>query len=326
MGKKLIRKYSGFAVSIIFLAYIFLKMDVDLIDVWENLKVISPINLFILMILYLIPYPLRATRAKLLLPKLDFTSSLGGVFIGYAANNVLPFRLGEVVRSIVVGKAVKEKRSTVLASVLVERVFDGFAIVMLLLIGASILKLPEWAINARSAGIILFSCALLGLFGVGWTHNFWEKLKPSGKLGEIYEGLLEGVKLATRGVGEVVAITTLSFMIWLIESSMYWYGFTVFNLAGTEFAGTFLNALFVLGIVNLGVLLPSSPGFVGVFEGFVVQSLNLFHVPAAASFTYAAVIHLIQFIPITIIGFLYLTKFGFKSLKQVEETAEEFNK
>jgi len=316
--KKYFRRYGGFVVSAVFIYYILFHSGVSFSEFKENLKRVAFSDVCVLATLYLIPYPIRAWRACVLLPQLKFPVSLGGVFVGYAANNVLPFRLGEVVRAQVVGKYAGEKRSLVLSSVLIERVFDGFAIVLLLFVGARSLDLPEWAVQARLFGIALFSSAILGIFLSGWAAPLITRMInfciPWAGLKDFALGILEGMKLVTRDIRSGLAILALSFLIWGLEGGMYWYGFHAFHIDGSLY-----QALFVLGIVNLGVLLPSSPGFVGVFEAFCVNSLAVIHVDRAVGLAYGVVLHLLQYVPVTIIGFIYIYRYGIK-VRQVAET------
>jgi glycosyltransferase 2 family protein len=312
--------YGGILISAIFIYVVFARLGIDYEDFFARIKELSFLDIIALICLYLIPYPVRAIRAQLLLRNLSFNDSLGGVFVGYAANNILPFRMGEVVRAAVVGKRAKERKTTVLASVFIERIFDGFAIVILLLIGASKLNLPDWAAQARILGLAFFCSSLVGLLFVGFTGNFWEKFIPKGKIGSFVQGLFDGIKLATQSVSQVLFLLVLSFFIWGFEGFMYWYGFSVFNLAGTTFDSSFLNSLFVLGVVNLGVLLPSSPGYVGVFEWFTINSLSVFKVGTSSAAAYATIIHLLQFIPVTLIGLGYFIKYGLSSISALSKS------
>lgn len=315
------RRYAGFAVSAVFVYYLAFHSGVSYEDFVFSIKNVRVLDLCILACLYLIPYPIRAWRACILLPHLDFPTSLGGVFVGYAANNILPFRLGEVVRAQVVGRYTGNKRSLVLSSVLVERIFDGFAIVLLLFLGAASLPLPDWALQARVAGLALFSTALIGLLIAGRTASFWERLLEKfaffEPVREIAAGLLEGVRLATRGWASGFAVLFLSFLIWGLEGFMYWYGLVTFGIAGN-----FLEALFVLGIVNLGVLLPSSPGFVGVFEACAQKSLAVLGVAKSLGLAYGVVLHILQYVPVTLIGMIYFYRYGVR-LSQVSVPEEE---
>lgn len=87
---------------------------------------------------------------------------------------------------------------------------------------------------------------------------------------------------------------------------MFYYCFHIFRLPLSWQA-----ACTVLGIVNLGILIPSSPGYVGVFHSCVVLSLGIFGVPTGEALAYAIVIHLAQYLPVTLIGLGIFAKFGF---------------
>jgi uncharacterized protein (TIRG00374 family) len=309
MFKKYLRRYGGFIVSALFVYYIMFHSGVSYSEFRANLGRVNPWDMVILAGLYLIPYPIRAWRACVLLPTLTFSTSLGGVFVGYAANNVLPFRLGEIVRAQVVGRYTGEKRSLVLSSVLIERVFDGFAIVLLLFFSARFLDLPVWALNARIFGITLFVSAMIGIFLAGWLAPLLTKMinqfLPFRGLRDFALGILEGLKLVNRSSYSATLVLVLSFLIWSLEGGMYWYGFKVFSIDVSWY-----KAFFVLGIVNLGVLLPSSPGFVGVFEAFCVNSLAVIGVEKSVGLAYGVVLHILQYVPVTIIGFFYLYRYG----------------
>jgi glycosyltransferase 2 family protein len=320
--KKQLKRYFGYAVSLVFIYFIIFRSGISYKQLVKCIKDVSALDIFILVILYLIPYPLRAIRGVKLLPKLDFHTSLGGIFVGYGANNLLPLRLGEVVRAQVVGKYSNELRSTVLSSIVIERIFDGFAIVILLLIGAWSLELPEWALKARFFGLTLFTLALLGLIFIGFFKEFFGRIidKTCTSLNRelrIVKGLFEGITIATRSVSIVLQVLALSFLIWGLEGFVYYYGFKVFN-----FDCSFLNALFVLGVLNLGVLIPSSPGYVGVFEFFTSKSLSIFGVANTPAIAYSLLLHSVQYFPITIIGCCYFYKFGIAP-KDLAENLED---
>ena len=307
-GKK---KYLGWLISAIFLALVFSK--VELAAFFSSLKLLSPFDPFVLALIYLFGFIIRGLRSKLLLPTLGWRESFGGVFIGYATNNVLPARLGEVVRAHVVGKSAGIKRTVAFSSILVERIFDGSAIVFLLILGTQSLTLPDWADEVRIGGLGLFSAALICVLLVGVFHEFVStsitRMIPHQGAAEALIGLSEGVALAVRNIRTLVLIITSSIAIWLIESAMFAYCMQAF-----AFNTSFSAAMFVMAIVNLGVLIPSSPGGLGVFQYFAVLALTFLGIENAPATAYAIVIHLAQYLPVTIIGLLWLPRFGVKHL------------
>ncbi len=307
------KKHVGWLISAIFLILVFRRVE------WEqflsSLRAVSWWQPLVLAAVYLFGYQVRGLRSLFLLPGLRFSQALGGVFVGYAANNVLPARLGEVVRAHVVGKSAGIKRTVAFSSVLVERIFDGSAIVVLLLIGAGELELPDWADQARSLGIVLFSLALLGVLLVGWTHKYWDRLLPKNHLGELAHGLLEGVALAVRTPLTLILVLSSSLFIWTVEGLMFYL-----CAYALDIDLSFRGALFVMSIVNLGVLIPSSPGGLGLFQFFCVKSLEFFGTDHAQATAYSVLIHLCQYIPVTTIGLLWLPRFGVHlNTKEIEE-------
>lgn len=302
----------GWLVSLIFLYLVFSKVEWG--KLWEQLKTISPLELIALVVIYLCGFTVRALRSQALLPQLNLAQGLGGVLVGYAANNTLPARLGEFVRAQVVGQSTGIKRTTTFSSIIVERILDGLAIVILLLIGSGDLTLPPWADTVRLLGIIIFASAMAGVVGVGFTHSYWKHLVPDNKLGDALSGLIEGILLATRDVRTVALTLVYSLAIWAVESFMFFYAFHVFSIEGT-----FLSALFVMGIVNLGVLIPSSPGNLGVFQYFCVQALTVLAADHDAATAYALTVHFCQYLPVTLLGFMALHRFGLKSFAVAAE-------
>lgn len=299
----------GWLISAFFLVLVFRK--IEWLAFLEALSHISVFSLMTMSLIYMGGYALRGLRSRILLPQLTFTQALGGVFVGYGVNNILPARLGEVVRAHVVGKAAQIKRSTALSSVLVERIFDGAAIVALLFVGSTELTLPEWAAQVRSFGLLLFSIGLGSVILVGATFSRWEKLLPSGKIGGLLRGLFEGVALAVRSIWALSSIILVSVLIWGVEAFMFYWGMKAFS-----FDLSFQAALFVMSVVNLGVLIPSSPGGVGVFQYFAILSLEFLGVLHAPATAYAILIHLCQFLPVTVIALIWLPRFGIKKLSK----------
>lgn len=305
------KKYLLWLISIVALAYVIRKLN------WEefllHLKSISIWQLVLLVIIYLCGFIPRAIRSKLMLPALSPHGAMGGVMIGYAANNLLPARLGELVRAQLVGKVEGIRRSTTLLSIIFERVLDGFVIVILLFVGCSNLALPAWAEKARWTGLGLFSGLLLCFLVSGFFPAFFKKFTPHGGLGHFIEGTIDGAAIGCRSISALSAIVLLSLLTWCMEAGMFYYGFQIFAIHQSYTA-----ALFVLGILNLGILIPNSPGNIGVFQYFTILALSVFHISQSEATAYSVVIHLCQYLPVTAIGLGYLSFFGFKSFSELQ--------
>lgn len=308
------KKYAIWLISAVALGLVIYQLDWN--EFVEHLRSVSVLQVLILIVIYLLGFVPRAVRSKLMLPALSPQAAVGGVMIGYAANNILPARLGELVRAQLVGKVEGIRRATTLSSIIFERVLDGFVIVLLLFLGCSKLVLPDWAEKARWSGLVLFSVLLLGFLVSGFYKEFFVRFIPRGRLGQFVEGAMEGAAIGCRSIPVLLLIVLLSFVVWFIEGAMFYYGFRVFSVPQD-----YLSALFVLGVINLGILIPNSPGNVGVFQYFTVLAMSVFSIAASEATAYSVVIHLCQYVPVTAIGLFYLSYFGFRSFSDLQKEA-----
>ncbi|MGI6680232.1 MAG: lysylphosphatidylglycerol synthase transmembrane domain-containing protein [Bdellovibrionota bacterium] len=276
----------------------------------EHLKKVSYFDLFILIAIYLIGFVIRGARTKIMLPTLNFKQALGGIFVGYAANNILPARLGELLRAQVIGKHSNISRSIIFSNILVERILDGVAIVLLLFWGASSLELPKWIDNLKNLGLIIFSVSIAGLIFINFLNIKYKFTFKDNFLGNFIKNILEGFRISMKSPKMFILVLLISIFIWAFESIMFYYGLGIFNIPRS-----FHLACLILGITNLAVLVPSSPGGVGVFEATALATLKIFKVAMPLALAYGSVVHACQLIPVVIIGILFMPYFGLKSLK-----------
>jgi len=254
--------------------------------------------------------------------------------IGFMANNILPARGGELARAYVASRLVPVRFTTALASLAVERVFDGLIIVLLLAAaiadphlsatatigGRSLSEVTTWA----GAAFVL----LLGvLFAVvhapsgapalaGRVLRRVLPMRAADSLVGLARHFIEGLSIlrAPRDFGLVVV---WSFVLWLVNGVAFYTGFLAFHLQGPPFPGApadagvalpLTAALLLQGVVAIGVAIPSSPGFFGLFEYASRAGLGLYGVGAASAVSFAVGIHLGWFIPITVIGLWTLAR------------------
>lgn len=312
LNKKNISIILGWIITLLILVYIAIKLDFA--QFVDHLKKVSLLDLCILTVIYLIGFLIRGVRTKIMLPSLNFKQAVGGIFLGYAANNVLPARLGELVRAQVIGKHSNISRSTTLSNILVERILDGVAIVILLFWGSFALTLPKWANQLKIVGLIIFSAAILGLIAINILNAKYQFKFKDNFVGHFIKNFLEGFRLSMKNPKVFLIVVLISIIIWTFEAIMFYYGLIIFNIPPS-----FHLACFVLGTVNLAALLPSSPGAVGVFEGTAIKTLEIFGVSMALSLAYSSVIHACQLIPVIIIGLFFMKYFGLKSLKVTDK-------
>ncbi|MCB0509138.1 MAG: flippase-like domain-containing protein [Bacteroidetes bacterium] len=320
---KYIKTAIGIIISAFFL-WIVLK-DIDYAALWD---VLFEFNWWILglgLVLWLIGYGIRAWRWKVLIApvkEISFRTSFEILVVGFTGNNLLPLRAGEIIRSILLGHKEHISKMTVFASIAAERLFDGIIILGLTILGASVLELPDWIVQTIWVSGLIFFTVLIGfIFLIFYNQQtmrligFFLKVIPEKFRGKVTDlltvftagiGFLRDPKIMTK-----VLLSSLS--IWLIEAGFYYIAAISFG-----FSITFIQTLFLKGILNLGILVPSAPGYVGTFEFFAIEALALIGIARTPALGYALVTHFVEFIAINILGVYYWIKYGL-TLDQVSE-------
>jgi glycosyltransferase 2 family protein len=304
----------GWIISIIFL-YIVLK-GVDWGSIWLSLRKVSYLAPVVMVSIYLGSFIVRAIRWKLLLPKnIAFSDSLTSIIVGYAANNLLPARLGEIVRAQSINRKSNVNASTALASIFVERVFDGLILTLFLYLGAiNNRNSPDWSFQTGRLGLCIFGGALFIIFVISRYQSAiqinLDKIKFA-KLKNIISKFSDGLTLVANDPFIALKVLMASVLVWLVEASMFYSAFYFFNFNLPP-----SSSLFVLGLVNLGILIPSSPGYLGAFQYFGILALSAWSIPNSEALACIVVIHLCQYLPITILGLILFPSFNIKNLKE----------
>lgn len=244
------------------------------------------------------------------------------VAIGYMGNNIYPYRAGELLRAVVLKRREGVPVSASLATIIVERVFDG--VVMLAFVFLNLGELS--GLNDSSGfvgsirnlavyGAVIF-IAVLVVFLVAamlphqtrkasdWVINRIVPRRFREKFTGFTHRFLDGLE-SLRSPADVLMVFVTSVIIWLLETGKYWLVMHAFPFRVSFFALMLMN-----GIVNLATTIPSAPGYVGTFDAPGIALLNAYGVPNAVSVGYTLVLHVALWLPITAVGFYYFTKEG----------------
>jgi uncharacterized protein (TIRG00374 family) len=229
------------------------------------------------------------------------------LLIGYFFNNILPARAGEAARVIALHRRAATPKAEAVGTVVVERLFDVLALLIVLF--ASYPWLPEisWLRAAAIFGAVVVS-VLLALVvvivryderAVHWLLSPLRRVKRAG----VAERLEAAAVNATRGLVALrsprIALRGMALTIasWTTLGVSYWILTMGFHLDLPLVAG-----LLVTVAINLSLVLPSSPAALGVFEAATVIALRAFDVPQAEALSYALVLHLLNLVPFLLIG------------------------
>ncbi len=232
------------------------------------------------------------------------------VVIGYMANDVLPARLGELVRAYVLGEQEAIPKTTTLATIVVERMFDGLAMLIFAALVALLVPLDPRIAQILRLAAALFVGALVVLIAVGSARprvlalvDRLEVILPAalrGHLGHLADRFLQGLD-SLQSLRLSSLILGLSLAAWLCEATMYFVVALGFGL-GLSYPAYLLTT----AVANLGAMVPAAPGYLGTFDFLALASLRLFDANQSVAGGYVLVLHLALLGPVTLLGFFYL--------------------
>jgi uncharacterized protein (TIRG00374 family) len=331
MSKK-ISKYLkitiGVVVTLLFLWYALRGISISSLMV--EMKKADYWTLPIILPLIALLFWIKAWRWKILLsPLKKFTTYevTPAVCIGFMGNNILPMHLGEIIRILVLGKQFGLDRSAIFSTVVLERVMDVFAILFLLVIGIIFSPvLPAWVQKSGwGMGIVGIILLVFLVIYVKWTQKFIDLFEkyftflPDG----IYNNISKMIESGAHGLqslkdprlllGNIIS----SVLHWLVGVMIIYFSLVSFQIQ-VPFYATFI----VNGVCAIGVSIPASPGFFGIIQTCFRESLALYKVNETLAVAASMYFHIISYVTITTVGFIYLSRLGLK-LSDVEKEAEE---
>jgi uncharacterized protein (TIRG00374 family) len=304
----------GLIVSIFFLSFALRGLDFE--HFWETLRTANYWWLLPGIVVYFATVWVRTWRWRSMLEHLKPIPSarlFPIVVIGYMGNNVYPARAGEVLRSYVLRRKEGVPMSASLATVVLERLFDG--LVMLLFVFATLpfAPLPEayrWFVVIFSLlfGVALLTFLLLAArprrFATLYAYLV-DRLLPAGwrpRVHGLFDGFIVGLQ-ALRSPRELLTILLTTILIWLGETLKYWFVMHAF-----PFSVPFTVLMLMTAVVNLFTTIPSTPGYVGTFDAPGIAVLTQFGVPQAIATGYTLVLHIVLWLPITALGAFYMLR------------------
>ena len=291
----------------------------------DHLRRANPWLMAATIVLATLTFPLRAIRWRLILRstsggRLPLGPLWHATAIGFMANNLLPVRAGELARAYAARQAVSVRFTTALASIAVERVLDGLVLVGLFTVALVVPSFPRDAMiggvrlaGLATAGAGLFAGILVVALLVVHRPAPWIRLlgrvargvlpaRLADHVTHLAEGLVEGLDVLKRP-GRLLGVAAWSLLLWLVNAASFAVCFRAFELPVPP-----EGALLLQGVIGFGVALPSSPGFVGVFEAATRGTLAMYGVDATRAVSYALAYHLGTFFPITLLGLASLSR------------------
>ncbi len=332
-GMKDRKLWLGSAISIVLLIFLFRKLDYGaLVSAFRRLdyRLLLPA-----LGSTMVSYWLRAVRWRLLLlpmKRTELKNLFPATIIGYMANNLLPARLGEFVRAYALAKSESLTTSGVFASLVIDRLCDGFSVLLILVITLFTVHLPP-GMEQVQRSLELGGYAIFGVYALVVSFLFalkrWNRatirfvrllLTPlpqrfALKIVSLMDAFMGGLRLSLRPAAlGAVALTSLAIWttaIWPVDLTLRAFGIILPVSA----------SLFIMIFLVFAVMVPASPGYVGTYHAACVYGLMAFNVGKEEALSVALVIHALGFFPVIVLGLWYLGKANL-SLKSIQAETE----
>ncbi len=329
------RFFIGIALILLFFYFIFRNINLEKLK--NAIFHFNPWYLIPALVVYFIGYWVRTFRWQVLLSpikKCKLSNLFRFLLIGFTINNLLPARIGEIYRAHLVGKHEKISRSSVIATIIIERLFDGTALLFIMLTAilfrhpnphphSSIINISSIAQGAA----IFFGCGLLIMFLILSFRNtsvsiIRSLIRHTPKkyhllLEKITHKFLDGLNIL-KNFKEILIVFFTSLIAWTLEFTTYYIIALGFHLAPWPLH--YNSVALLMAVTILSMLIPGTPGGVGIFELIGINFLRLYPISKEMAIAYVFITHLAVLVPVTVIGLFFIFHEGmnFQSNKAIQ--------
>src|SRR4030066_64939 len=329
----------GILISAIFLYLVLRKIDYP--QLWLVLKAANYWWLIPGVAVYFVALWMRSWRWHYLLRPLKAIPTrtmFPIVTMWYAFNNILPARAGEVLRAVVLKHEQEVPISASLATIIIERVFDGIVMLAFVFVNLSELtRLTSVSIDIGNFNFGIQEIAIWGsiaFFGVlaiflvaamfpastdrllTWLVEHLIPTQMREKTLGISRRFLDGLE-SLRSPLDVLMVFVTSVIIWLLETVKYWFVMHAFSFSVSFFALMLMN-----GVVNLATTIPSAPGYLAPFDLPGIPVLQAYNIPREVAASYTFVLHFALWFPVTALGLYYMFREGIKWTETIQAKDE----
>ncbi|MBP1314843.1 lysylphosphatidylglycerol synthase transmembrane domain-containing protein [Herbaspirillum huttiense F1] len=324
-AKQLIRLAVGVGVALVF-GWLALR-HTDWNQLSTTLLAANKSLILLGLLIFAVGYACRIARWTSMLrvsrPALHWSDCAGPFLASFAANNVLPFRAGDLMRMVAFNQQLGTSAATVVATLFVERLLDLLMVIVMLgaavlLVGARLHSYVDLGAGALLLMALAIMAVLLFPHAMRPLARFFlallAKVLPglAKRLGDEIGKAFDTLESMSRGPTMLVLVGW-SLLAWLCEGMLFWLA-ALSLPAVSEPASAWL----ALPVGTLATLIPSTPGYVGTFDFFTAKTLAIGGNDMAASTAYALLVHLLLWLPPTLSGGLYLLVRSLRPKKVLE--------
>jgi len=237
------------------------------------------------------------------------------VVIGYMGNDILPLRLGELLRAYVLWRKEGINVGTTLTTAVLERLFDGLTMVLFVLFGLLFVPLSAFLSRLVTIASVAFFGALIVFLLLAARPDLLRRVARAliewlvpARFRPPLLGLVEGVVAgleSLRSGRDVLVIFGATLWVWILETAKYW----LVSFAFADLHLRYVGIVLMGGAVNLLTALPSLPGYIGTFE-VGIKILESIGAPSAPAGSYVLVLHAILLLPVTLLGLVFMALEG----------------
>lgn len=311
----------GIVVSLVFI--VLLVRKIDWADFVRELGHVSWSWAAISLFFFSLNLVLRGVRWRLLLKnRVVLGDALIYLTIGYMSNNLLPAKIGEIVRLVLLGEKKRMSKSFIGATIVVERVVDLLSLLFFVALIPLLADIPASigdgtvAVNVNHAIVIVEGATLLAAIllavlasrrGSDWLLAKLSRFQSHRWLGKVAGGIVsfvDGLQVLQLNRGLIVVMVQ-SVLAWAVAGLSISTSLRAFSLQLPWYA-----AVFIMVVYNIGAMLPSAPGSIGVAHFMLVASLSVWSVDQSVALSFAVVHHGIRYVWITALGLLALWREG----------------
>ncbi|MEW6516900.1 MAG: lysylphosphatidylglycerol synthase transmembrane domain-containing protein [candidate division FCPU426 bacterium] len=241
------------------------------------------------------------------------------ITVGYLANGILPLRLGEVIRAWLLSRKENLPTSLALGTVVIERGMDLVSLFVFFLFMMFFVPFQPWL---KLSGLILAGFGLVLFLALGLNYRYGGHLmdwieKPlqrlPGKWGSWLHAqldkFLQGLKLL-ESPGQLLQVLGFALAGWLAWTSVVYVCFLALGLPLN-----FMAAMFLIVVLNFGLMLPSSPGGLGIFEFMIILGLGPYGISKEAALGLGFTFHMLQYILTLIVGWIFALQLNVSMFK-----------
>ncbi len=291
-------------------------------EVWQAFKQANYVWIVPAVVLYLFALVARTARWQALLSPerhIPFPELLPTMAMGRAANNIYPFRTGEIVRVLLLRQRNRVSAAAGTASILVERVFDGLTMILFLILAALIGGIPDYLRYGIWGAAAIFGAALALVYAIVlWpaaiqrlTERLIISLTRGAVTAPLRPRLCEVAGRFIHGFASIKSVTTLtlvllfSIAVWTAETFSYRLLMNSFG-----FSVDLHTLLLMSGAANLGTALPSGPGNLGTFDAPAILVLTRAGVSENTAISYQTLLHAVLWCTETFAGLWFMWRTG----------------